>query len=270
MSNSPFSDVVQTGNVLADYADAGGRVIEAVACFGTGGGWELQGRFVLDGYEPFVHGSPEFLAHSLGSFDDNHPIMYSVTTLTDGMPVAVTLQPGAEWVADWNNGTPLVATKDIYTVGINIFAFDTGDWTGDVPLLFHNAIVWLSESIGGPTTYDVYFGTDNPPTELICSDVNEPNCGPGPLELCTPYFWQVIAKNSCGQTPGVIWSFTTESFLGDFEPDCDVDFDDFAVLALQWLQAPGIQSADIAPVGGDGIVDWLDLKELVGNWLAGK
>lgn len=28
-------------------------------------------------------------------------------------------------------------------VGINIFAFDEGSWSGDVPLLFRNAIVWL-------------------------------------------------------------------------------------------------------------------------------
>jgi hypothetical protein len=120
------------------------------------------------------------------------------------------------------------------------------------------------------TTYDVYFGTGNPPTELICSDVNEPNCNPGPLELCTPYFWQVIAKNSCGQTPGEIWSFTTESFPGDFEPDCDVDFADVAVMVEQWLQAPGSPSADIAPPpAGDGIVNFKDFTLLAQYWLEG-
>jgi hypothetical protein len=120
------------------------------------------------------------------------------------------------------------------------------------------------------TTYDVYFGTGNPPTELICSDVNEPNCNPGPLELCTPYFWQVIAKNSCGQTPGEIWSFTIESFPGDFEPDCDVDFADVAVMAGQWLQAPGSPSADIAPPpAGDGIVNFKDFAVLAQHWFEG-
>jgi formylglycine-generating enzyme required for sulfatase activity len=118
------------------------------------------------------------------------------------------------------------------------------------------------------TTYDVYFGTGNPPTELICSDVNEPNCNPGPLELCTPYYWQVIAKNSCGQRSGEIWSFTTESFPGDFEPDCDVDFADVAVIVEQWLQVPGSPSADIAPPpAGDGIVNFKDFALLANQWL---
>lgn len=146
MSNAPFADAIQTGNVLADYVDAGGKVVQAVATFAFGGGWELEGRFVTqEGYEPFVHGDAERFAHSLGVFDDEHPIMDGVTTLTDGLPVGIALELGAEWVADWDNGTPLVATQGLNVVGINIFAFDSGDFTGDVPLLFHNAIVWLSE-----------------------------------------------------------------------------------------------------------------------------
>jgi hypothetical protein len=125
-------------------------------------------------------------------------------------------------------------------------------------------------TIEAGATYDVYFGTDNPPTELICSDVNEPNCTPGPLELCTPYYWQVKAKNYCGQTPGEIWSFTTESYPGDFEPDCDVDFADVAIMAEQWLQTPGSPSADIAPPPvGDGIVNFKDFVVLAQHWLKG-
>jgi hypothetical protein len=56
---------------------------------------------------------------------------------------------------------------------------------------------------------------------------------------------------------------------GDFDIDCDVDFADFAFLAGQWLQPPGVPSADIAPPG-DGIVDMDDLGVLVDNWLWGK
>lgn len=56
---------------------------------------------------------------------------------------------------------------------------------------------------------------------------------------------------------------------GDFEPDCDVDFVDFAVLAEQWLQTPGIPSADIAPEVADNFVDILDLAAFVENWLEG-
>jgi len=147
MSNSGFYDATQTGNVLADYVDAGGKVVQAVASFAYGGGWELAGRFVTqEGYEPFVHGDAEFFPHNLGDFDAEHPIMDGVTTLTDSLTVGIpALEPEAEWVADWDNGTPLVATQGGNVVGINMFVFNEGDFTGDVPLLFHNAIVWLSK-----------------------------------------------------------------------------------------------------------------------------
>jgi hypothetical protein len=57
--------------------------------------------------------------------------------------------------------------------------------------------------------------------------------------------------------------------LGDLVPPDGVDFRDVAVLAGQWKQAPGVPSADIAPLGGDGVVDWKDLGAQVDNWLAG-
>ncbi|MHC4497785.1 MAG: hypothetical protein ACYS21_01575, partial [Planctomycetota bacterium] len=57
--------------------------------------------------------------------------------------------------------------------------------------------------------------------------------------------------------------------LGDFFCPDGSDFKDCAVLAGQWRQAPTEPSADIAPYGGNGIVDWLDLRTLCDNWLAG-
>jgi fibronectin type 3 domain-containing protein len=53
----------------------------------------------------------------------------------------------------------------------------------------------------------------------------------------------------------------------DLDNDCDVDFEDFAILALQWEQSPGVPSADITPLGGDDIVDTNDLGTFVDNWL---
>lgn len=54
----------------------------------------------------------------------------------------------------------------------------------------------------------------------------------------------------------------------DFNHDCIVNFKDFAILASQWLQAPGIPSADIAPpLTGNGIVDYNDLSALTEIWL---
>jgi hypothetical protein len=56
--------------------------------------------------------------------------------------------------------------------------------------------------------------------------------------------------------------------LGDYYCPDGSDFKDYAVLAGQWQQAPGEPSADIAPFGGDGIVNERDLKVLCDNWLA--
>jgi hypothetical protein len=144
MSNTSFANAVATGDVLADYVDNGGKVVESVASFATQGGWELAGRFVTGDYDSFVHGPAEYFAHSLGNFDNTHPVMDGVSTLTCDLPAGVGLKPDAHWVASWNNSTPLAATRNDNVVGINVFAYD-GGFTGDAVLLFHNALVWLVE-----------------------------------------------------------------------------------------------------------------------------
>jgi hypothetical protein len=53
----------------------------------------------------------------------------------------------------------------------------------------------------------------------------------------------------------------------DIDGDDDVDFVDFAILALQWLESPGVPSADIAPPpDGDGIVNFFDFAVLAESW----
>jgi len=63
-----------------------------------------------------------------------------------------------------------------------------------------------------------------------------------------------------------------ERILGDFEPDCDVDFYDFAVLALAWRSGEGDgnwnPACDISQPK-DGSIDYKDLDVLAGNWLVG-
>ena len=55
----------------------------------------------------------------------------------------------------------------------------------------------------------------------------------------------------------------------DFNHDCIINFEDYAILSGQWLQGPGIPSADIAPPpNGNGIVEPNDLAVLIGSWLA--
>jgi len=55
---------------------------------------------------------------------------------------------------------------------------------------------------------------------------------------------------------------------GDFNDDSWVDFEDLAILAYYWLSNE--PSIDIAPLGGDGIINFPDFAELAENWMAGS
>ena len=60
-------------------------------------------------------------------------------------------------------------------------------------------------------SYDVYFGTTSVPTTLVGSSTSTSFSRSG-LNLNTTYYWQIVAKNSCGNsTSGPVWSFTTGS-----------------------------------------------------------
>jgi hypothetical protein len=115
--------------------------------------------------------------------------------------------------------------------------------------------------------YDVYLDSNNPPTELVCGDIDEPMCDPTPepntLLPCKTYYWRVVSKSYCGETQGPIWSFTTTSVAGDFDNDCDVDFEDVAELVLYWLEnEPSVNIA--AP---DDVIDFADFAALAEDWL---
>jgi len=67
-----------------------------------------------------------------------------------------------------------------------------------------------------PTTYDLYFGTDNPPTTRVLQNSINTFFDPGSLDSTTLYSWRVVAKNCCGQTAGPVWQFSTLCY-----PNCD-------------------------------------------------
>jgi hypothetical protein len=91
-----------------------------------------------------------------------------------------------------------------------------------------------------PITWDVYLGTDPNTLELIASNLSVPTycpCGqPCGLHTWTQYYWQVIAKNSDGQTAGPIWSFKTECPV-DLNHDTFVDIRDLDIFLEKWLDA---------------------------------
>ncbi|GAH02780.1 unnamed protein product, partial [marine sediment metagenome] len=55
---------------------------------------------------------------------------------------------------------------------------------------------------------------------------------------------------------------------GDITGEAGVDYEDLSILVDQWLQPPGIPSADIAPQpDGDNLVNFKDFAALAENWL---
>jgi formylglycine-generating enzyme required for sulfatase activity len=63
---------------------------------------------------------------------------------------------------------------------------------------------------GEALTFDVYFGTTNPPTTLIANNVSQTSVVKTGLGNLTVYYWQVVVKNSKGATTsGPVWQFTT-------------------------------------------------------------
>ncbi|MHC4662179.1 MAG: C25 family cysteine peptidase [Planctomycetota bacterium] len=66
----------------------------------------------------------------------------------------------------------------------------------------------LQYQAGGASSYDVYFGTTNPPS-LLQADVTATQIDPGLLGYTSVYYWRVDAKNANGTTTGDMWSFTT-------------------------------------------------------------
>jgi hypothetical protein len=66
----------------------------------------------------------------------------------------------------------------------------------------------LTWSSSGATSYDVAFGTANPPPQ-VQTGLTSASYSPSALTAGTKYFWQIIARNSAGSTSGAVWSFTT-------------------------------------------------------------
>lgn len=71
-----------------------------------------------------------------------------------------------------------------------------------------------------------------------------------------------------GSNDGMVHLYQGLTFLGDFEPDGDVDMIDFAAFAGHWQETNCGQCGG-ADLTGDGKVDMNDLEQFTANWLAG-
>ena len=74
------------------------------------------------------------------------------------------------------------------------------------------ALNWTASDVdtSDSLTYDVYFGTANPPTKVTPTSQTTKTYNAA-LVASTTYYWKVTVKdNQGGQTIGQVWSFTTD------------------------------------------------------------
>ena len=168
-------DPVTTGDVLADYIDQGGGVIETLPYFF--GDYMIEGRYRTGGYSPFEEGSNPGNTANLGTFQASHPIMSGVTSAWGKLLVETSLVPGSIWVADWDNGLLCMATRHARVIGFNVLVAGSGNYSGDVGLMLGNAAVLVGGGVpwldvvteygtvvqGGSQQVEVVFSADRCP-----------------------------------------------------------------------------------------------------------
>jgi len=73
-------------------------------------------------------------------------------------------------------------------------------------------LMWTADDVDttDTLTYDVYFGTENPPTNTVSSNL-EATSYTATLSASSTYYWKIVAKdNNGGQTIGQVWNFNTD------------------------------------------------------------
>ena len=140
MDNSGYDDAVAFGNVLADYVDSGGVVFQYA--YNTETGLQVEGRFLDQGYAPFIAGDNPNKLVTLGEFDASSPLMQGVTALETEDNTEPSLAPNATLVAKWSDGRNLLAYKG-RVVSASAFVSDETTWSGDFGRLTVNAIRML-------------------------------------------------------------------------------------------------------------------------------
>ncbi len=106
-------------------------------------------------------------------------------------------------ISDWSSGTSVT----IYTCFPPSTPANPSPSDGVHGVSINSDLDWTDS--GGADSYDVYFDTSSPPS-FYGNTASSPYDLPQ-LEYGTTYYWKIVAKNACGDTPGSEWQFTTES-----------------------------------------------------------
>ena len=162
-STKPFASATLLGNVLADYVDAGGGVVEAGLSHATTAFGGLNGRFITANYDVFNANNNQNSCGSLGTVSDpRSPLMRDIDSFSGGLSALcyrVTPKTGASVVAYWTNDKPLLGYRTDHNgivVGLNMFPVSgdvmNGGWntSTDGALLMANALAFAAGELPEP------------------------------------------------------------------------------------------------------------------------
>jgi len=141
---------------------------------------------------------------------------------------------------------------------------DDGIWTTEQ---FHIMLWNPSEPGLGSPLVGYHYTTDGSDPDETSQSTTSNSYGPYEPGFGVSYF-KVRAKDLAGNLSNVVTYTHKITYLGDFEPNGDVDTDDLARIADYWLQNES--SIDIFPYpGGDNIINFKDFATFADNWLKG-
>jgi len=155
-SDRGFSNPTALGDVIADYCDSGGGVVQCT--FSWHNSIPLAGRWASGGYSPLTYASQaQGVELTIGTRHvPNHPVLQSVAAFSGGTSSyhnTGTVAPNAVRIADWTNNAPLVAEMPGFNggiIGLNFYPpssdarsdFWRSDTDGD--MLMGNALAYVS------------------------------------------------------------------------------------------------------------------------------
>ena len=241
--NTGYNDPNAMGNVLADYADAGGGVVSMVYEIGGALNPSLGGRWATGGYVLMDRPNNVRGQSYLGTVHDpTHPIMAGVTSFDGGTnssrPEATTVYAGVTRIADWSDGRPLVAVKEMGGVPLAAVTFfppssdsGSGSWNpatnGD--LLMGNALCWVAGSFPSG-----WLTVEEPLTGTIAGSGNEE---------------KDVGMDSTGMDPGIYDATIRIQSNDPVNPTVEVPAK-LTVLLDDLLITPGEALSSRGPKGG--------------------
>ena len=168
-TNNTPADQAGTGNVLADYVDAGGCVV--ISTYALSSTWEITGRMSDSGYNPFTNTGPTAdVSGNLNALIPLDPIFNGVdlgalSYFHNSNFAQPDLDAGATLVADDGASTNMIARNaNGNVVGMNLFPGNIGGNNEQLYAMFVNAASSCAGNVAPPsplTTFDVNFSFDD-------------------------------------------------------------------------------------------------------------